>query len=234
MTIKSDKWIKEKCTKIEHWERGMITPFYPESMSRLHGTEGKKVPSYGLSSYGYDVRLGKHFKIFGNTKPVFSEVDEWIACRKNEAGVMTRTIERAKDFAYKPHPTEIDPCDFDSSIVTEISNVDELVMPPQSFCLGVAMEYIKVPRDVSVVCMGKSTIARAGIIVIVTPLEAEWEGYITLEITNTTRMPVRLTAGMGITQLQFFQSDEQCETSYADRNGKYQRQPYEAVEPKQL
>ena len=109
MTIKSDKWIKEKCTNIEHWERGMITPFYPESMSRLHGTEGKKVPSYGLSSYGYDVRLGKHFKIFGNTKPVFSEVDEWIACRKNEAGVMTRTIERAKDFAYKPHPTEIEP-----------------------------------------------------------------------------------------------------------------------------
>ncbi len=219
MTIKSDKWITK--------QEGMITPFFGDSVSKLES--GKKVPSFGLSSYGYDVRLGKNFKFFGTATRGIPHTDGWLVTRFVDG------VGQLELFSPALMPSkEIDPCNFDPTVATELANVDELLMPPQSFCLAVSMERIKVPRNVSVVCMGKSTIARAGIIVIVTPLEAEWEGYITLEITNTTRMPVRLTAGMGITQLQFIESDEQCEVSYKDRNGKYQDQPAEAVAPRQL
>ena len=223
MTIKSDKWIKEQCDGSDH---PMIAPFFADSVSKL--SNGKKVPSFGLSSYGYDVRLGNDFKIFATAERLSSISGTWCVTPEGEEQKLYNVVPPVVVSEI------IDPCNFSPAIATELKNVAELVMPPLSFCLAVSMERVRVPRNVSVVCMGKSTIARAGIIVIVTPLEAEWEGYITLEITNTTRLPVRLTAGMGITQLQFFQSDEDCAVSYKDHDGKYQNQKAEAVVPLQL
>lgn len=231
MSLKSDAWIKSKCLDLPEGVLPMLEPFFPESINTLES--GRKIPSYGLSSYGYDVRLGRNFKFFKqqgvverdhftgltNTKELFPYA-KFVSYSAN--GLQTHPIPVSRSI--------IDPCDFDESVIENIPDADFIVMPPLSFCLGVAMDKVRVPRDVSVVCMGKSTIARAGIIVTVTPLEAGWEGYITLEITNTTMLPVRLTAGMGITQLQFFHhQEEQCEVSYADRNGKYQNQPLEAI-----
>ena len=142
-------------------------------------------------------------------------------------GVITSEwLEKEYDNYDKPY---IDISKFDNDCLAEVTDVDSIILPPHSFVLGHSEERIQVPSDVSITCMGKSTIARAGIIVTVTPLEAAWEGFITLEITNTTGIPVKLETGIGITQLQFFQSDEQCEVSYADRGGKYQNQGKEPV-----
>jgi dCTP deaminase len=159
----------------------MIEPFV-ERQKR----EG--VISYGLSSYGYDARVGREFKIFTN-------VDSAI----------------------------VDPKAFsDKSFVDRESDV--CIVPPNSFALATTIEYFRVPRDVLVVCLGKSTYARCGIIVNVTPLEPEWEGHVTIEISNTTPLPARIYAGEGICQFLFFKGERPCEVSYADRAGKYMRQ----------
>ena len=174
--LKSDRWIRRVAT-----EHGMINPF-----SEKQVREG--VISYGLSSYGYDLRVADEFKIFTN-----------VNC------------------------TVVDPKKFDErSFVTVRSDV--CIVPPNSFALARSVEYFKIPRDVLTICVGKSTYARCGIIVNVTPFEPEWEGFVTLEISNTTPLPARIYANEGLCQIIFFQSDEVCETSYADRKGKYQAQ----------
>jgi dCTP deaminase len=176
MAVKSDRWIRRMA--LEH---GMIEPF-----SEKQVREG--VISYGLSSYGYDVRIAHEFKIFTNINHMV-----------------------------------VDPKDFDPRSFVDYEG-EQCIIPPNSFALARTIERFKVPRDVIVVCLGKSTYARCGIIVNVTPLEPEWEGIVTLEVSNTTPLPARIYAGEGIAQMLFFQSDETCETSYADKKGKYQAQ----------
>ena len=162
-------------------EHGMIEPFADRQVR-----EG--VVSYGLSSYGYDIRVADEFKVFTNI-----------------------------------NSTVIDPKQFDPRSFVDIKT-DVCIVPPNSFALARTIEYFRSPRDVLTVCLGKSTYARCGIIVNVTPFEPEWEGYVTLEISNTTPLPARIYANEGIAQVLFFQSDEVCEVSYADKKGKYQRQ----------
>jgi len=174
--IASDKWIRSMAT-----EHGMIEPFH-------EGLVSKGKVSYGLSSYGYDVRVGDHFKIFHNL-----------------------------------NSTYIDPKDFDEK--SFVDHHGDCLIPPNSFVLAETVERFKIPRNVLCVCLGKSTYARCGIIVNVTPLEPEWEGVITIEISNTTPLPAKIYAGEGIAQILFFLGDQVCETSYADRKGKYQNQP---------
>ena len=174
--LKSDRWIRRMAT-----EHGMINPF---SEKQVH----ESVISFGLSSYGYDLRVADEFKIFTN-----------VNC------------------------TVVDPKNFDErSFVTVRSDV--CIVPPNSFALARSVEYFKIPRTVLTICVGKSTYARCGIIVNVTPFEPEWEGFVTLEISNTTPLPAKIYANEGLCQIIFFESDEICETSYADRKGKYQAQ----------
>jgi dCTP deaminase len=176
MSLKSDRWIRQQAQQHE-----MINPF-----SEKQVREG--VISYGLSSYGYDLRVADEFKIFTN--------------------VMGAVV---------------DPKKFDEKSFVTIRSECAMI-PPNSFALARSVEYFKIPRDVLTICVGKSTYARCGIIVNVTPFEPEWEGFVTLEISNTTPLPAKIYANEGLCQILFFQSDEQCETSYADRKGKYQSQ----------
>ena len=174
--IKSDRWIRQQAL-----ERGMIKPFEDRQV-RKGGI------SFGLSSYGYDIRIADEFKIFTN---------------------INNSI--------------VDPKAFDPRSFVDFQGEVALI-PPNSFALGRSVEYFKIPRNVLTICVGKSTYARCGIITNVTPFEPEWEGYVTLEISNTTPLPAKIYANEGIAQVLFFESDEACETSYADRQGKYQGQ----------
>ena len=176
MTIKSDRWIKRMA--LEH---NIIEPFVDEQMRA-------GVISFGLSSYGYDIRVADEFKVFTNI-----------------------------------YNTVVDPKNFDDRSFVDMKT-DVCIIPPNSFVLAKTVEYFRIPRDVLTVCVGKSTYARCGLIVNVTPFEPEWEGYVTLEISNTTPLPAKVYANEGISQVLFFQSDEMCEVSYADKKGKYQKQ----------
>lgn len=176
MSIKSDRWIKRMA--LEH---KMIEPFMDRQTRQ-------DVISFGVSSYGYDVRITDEFKIFTN---VFGAV--------------------------------VDPKSFNPKSFVDFKG-EVCIIPPNSFALASTMEYFRIPRNVLCTCLGKSTYARCGIIVNVTPLEPEWEGHITIEISNTTPLPAKIYANEGIAQILFFQSDEDCEVSYADRKGKYQSQ----------
>ena len=167
-------------------EQGMIEPFADEQVRETEG--GGSVISYGVSSYGYDLRVSDEFKVFTD---VFSTV--------------------------------VDPKAFDERSFVDMKT-DECIIPPNSFALSRSVEYFRIPRDVLTVCLGKSTYARCGIIVNVTPFEPEWEGHVTLEISNTTPLPAKIYANEGLAQVLFFEADEICETSSADRGGKYQRQ----------
>ena len=171
MAIKSDRWIRKMAN-----EHDMINPF-----SEKQVREG--VISYGLSSYGYDLRVADEFKIFTNV-----------------------------------NSTIVDPKHFDERSFVSLQT-DVCIVPPNSFALARSVEYFKIPRDVLTICVGKSTYARCGIIVNVTPFEPEWEGFVTLEISNTTPLPARIYANEGLCQILFFQSDEICETSYKDKHG---------------
>ena len=164
----------------------MIEPF-EDGLVRKNAA-GKSVISYGLSSYGYDLRVSDEFKVFTNV-----------------------------------HSAVVDPKAFDEKSFVDMRGASCLV-PPNSFALARSVEYFRIPRDVLTLCVGKSTYARCGIIVNVTPFEPEWEGYVTLEFSNTTPLPARIYAGEGCAQVLFFESDEVCETSYKDRGGKYQGQ----------
>ncbi|MCC7130603.1 MAG: dCTP deaminase [Anaerolineae bacterium UTCFX2] len=176
MGLKPDHWIRKMAL-----EQRMIEPF-ADSQVR----DG--VISYGVSSYGYDIRVADEFKIFTN---VYSAV--------------------------------VDPKHFDPKSMVDYKG-QVCVIPPNSFALARTIEYFRIPRQVLTICLGKSTYARCGIIVNVTPFEPEWEGYVTLEISNTTPLPARIYANEGIAQVLFFEADEVCTTSYADKKGKYQKQ----------
>ena len=177
MSIKSDKWITRMC--LEH---KMIDPYEPKQVR-------KGQISYGVSSYGYDIRVGNEYKIFTNV-----------------------------------NNTLVDPKNFDNRNFVTIT-ADYCIIPPNSFALAKTVEHFKIPRNVLAVCVGKSTYARCGLIVNVTPLEPEWEGILTLEISNTTQLPAKVYSNEGIAQLLFLESDEMCETSYKDKAGKYMNQP---------
>jgi len=170
MSIKPDTWIREMAR-----EHRMIEPFENNQVS-----DGSI--SYGVSSYGYDLRVTDEFKIFTNVRS-----------------------------------TVLDPKCFDEDTMVVDYQGDECIIPPNSFALARSLEYFRIPRNVLVICVGKSTYARCGIITNVTPLEPEWEGHLTLEISNTTPLPARIYANEGIAQLLFFEGDPVCETSYADR-----------------
>jgi dCTP deaminase len=163
-------------------EHGMIEPFVENQVRN-------GVISYGVSSYGYDIRVSNEFKVFTN---VYNAI--------------------------------VDPKDFDPQSMVDIVSDDPILIPPNSFALARTIEYFRIPRDVLTVCLGKSTYARCGIVVNVTPFEPEWEGYVTLEISNTTPLPARIYPNEGIAQVLFFEADETCEISYADKKGKYQSQ----------
>jgi dCTP deaminase len=176
MSIKSDRWIRQMAL-----EQGMIEPFEEKQVR-----EG--VISFGLSSYGYDMRVAPQFRIFTNVNSAV-----------------------------------VDPKQFDERSFVEFDG-DVCIIPPNSFALATSVEYFRIPRNVMTICVGKSTYARCGIITNVTPFEPEWEGHVTLEISNTTPLPAKIYAGEGISQVLFFESDEICEVSYGDRKGKYQKQ----------
>jgi dCTP deaminase len=176
MSIQSDRWIRTMAQ-----EHGMIEPFEPAQVRE--GTI-----SYGVSSYGYDIRVAPDFKVFTNV-----------------------------------HNVVVDPKAFDDRSFVDVE-ADECLIPPNSFALARTVEYFRIPRDVLVICLGKSTYARCGIIVNVTPLEPTWEGHLTLEISNTTPLPAKIYANEGIAQLLFFRGTEEPEVAYADRKGKYQGQ----------
>lgn len=179
MGIKSDRWIRKAA------EGGMIQPFEPD---QVRSVDGKRIVSYGTSSYGYDVRCANEFKIFTNI-----------------------------------NSTIVDPKAFDEKSFVDFVG-DVCIIPPNSFALARTVEYFRIPREVLTICLGKSTYARCGIIVNVTPLEPEWEGHVTLEFSNTTPLPAKIYAGEGCAQMLFLSGDEVCETSYLDRGGKYQGQ----------
>ena len=176
MSVKSDKWITRMAK-----EHGMIEPF-----------EGRQVRdgviSYGVSSYGYDMRVADEFKIFTNV-----------------------------------NSSIVDPKHFDPKSFVEFKGA-VCIVPPNSFALARSVEYFRIPRNCLTICVGKSTYARCGIIVNVTPFEPEWEGFVTLEISNTTPLPAKIYANEGLCQVIFFESDQQCEISYKDKKGKYQSQ----------
>lgn len=182
MSIKADAWIRQMSQ-----EQNMISPFVDRQVRQNNG-KAEAVVSYGLSSYGYDIRVADEFKIFTNI-----------------------------------HNSIVDPKDFRGDSFISIQN-DVCIVPPNSFALARSIEYFKIPRDVLTICLGKSTYARCGIIVNVTPFEPEWEGYVTIEISNTTPLPAKIYANEGIAQVIFFQADIGCEVSYADRKGKYMKQ----------
>lgn len=176
MGVKPDSWIRQMAK-----EHKMIEPFIDHQVRH-------DVISYGLSSYGYDIRVTDEFKIFTNV-----------------------------------HSAIVDPKNFNPDSFIDYKG-DVCVIPPNSFVLARTVEYFRIPRNVITICLGKSTYARCGLIVNVTPFEPEWEGYVTMEISNTTPLPARVYANEGIAQVVFMEADEVCEISYADRKGKYQRQ----------
>ena len=184
----------------ERRKHSLINPFINQSFS-IH-EDGTKVPSYGLSSYGYDVRIGRNVKLF-----------------KNKVS--------------NPN-TIIDICDFDNSLVDVLTDVDDFIIPPNGFALGVTVEHINMPRNFTATFMPKSTITRCGCIVHITPIESEWSGYVTIEISNVTKLPMKIKTGIGIAQMLFHPGNEECEISYKDRKGKYMNQPNVPITAKQM
>jgi len=176
VAIKSDSWIKNMSINYD-----MINPFINEQVRN-------EMISFGLSSYGYDIRVSDEYKIFTNV-----------------------------------NNSIVDPKNFDANSFIDYKG-KVCIVPPNSFALARSVEYFKIPRDVLTICVGKSTYARCGIIVNVTPFEPEWEGFVTLEISNTTPLPAKIYSNEGLCQVLFFQSDEECLVSYKDKQGKYQKQ----------
>jgi dCTP deaminase len=181
MSVLSDQEIRQLAV-----EKKMIEPFVDRQVREQE--KGERAISYGLSSYGYDLRVADEFKVFTN---VFNTV--------------------------------VDPKNFDAKSFVDIQ-AEVCIVPPNSFALARSVEYFRIPRDILTICLGKSTYARCGIIVNVTPFEPEWEGHVTLEISNTTPLPAKIYANEGLAQVLFLRASKTCEVSYADRKGKYQTQ----------
>ncbi len=177
MSIKCDTWIRKMAK-----EQDMIQPF---EANQVKQSKVDKVISYGTSSYGYDVRCAREFKIFTNI-----------------------------------NSSTVDPKNFDPASFVDFVG-DVCIIPPNSFALARTVEYFRIPREILIICVGKSTYARCGIIVNVTPLEPEWEGHVTLEFSNTTPLPAKIYAGEGCAQMIFFEATEVCSESYKDKDGKY-------------
>lgn len=181
MPIREDKWIRKMAE-----EKKMIEPFVPYQIKV--NAQGQKAVSYGLSSYGYDIRIADEFKVFTN---IYNSL--------------------------------VDPKHFTEDSFVDIKS-DLCIIPPNSFALARSVEYFRIPRNILTICLGKSTYARCGIIVNVTPFEPEWEGHVTLEISNTTPLPAKVYANEGIAQVIFLEGVDVCEVSYPERGGKYQCQ----------
>ncbi len=179
--MREDTWIRKMA--LEH---KMIEPFVDGQVR--FSEEGEKLVSYGLSSYGYDLRIADEFKVFTN---VYNSL--------------------------------VDPKNFNEDSFIDIQG-KECIIPPNSFALARSVEYFRIPRNILTICLGKSTYARCGIIVNVTPFEPEWEGHVTLEISNTTPLPAKIYANEGVAQVIFFEAKNPCAISYAEREGKYQKQ----------
>jgi dCTP deaminase len=180
MALLSDEWIEKLVDQF-----GMIEPFHKNQVKHV---EDKKVVSYGLSSYGYDLRVADEFKVFTN---IYNSI--------------------------------VDPKNFTDDAFVDVKG-STCMIPPNSFALARSVEYFRIPRNILTLCIGKSTYARCGIIVNVTPFEPEWEGYVTLEISNTTPLPAKIYANEGLAQVLFLEAKEECAISYADRKGKYMKQ----------
>jgi len=184
VSIKPDHWIRKMATS-----HGMITPFEEKQVAAVdESADVRNVISYGVSSYGYDVRVADEYKVFTNV-----------------------------------HNVIVDPKNFSEDSFVEVK-APVCIIPPNSFALARSIEHFRIPRKVLTVCLGKSTYARCGIIVNVTPFEPEWEGYVTIEISNTTPLPAKIYSNEGIAQVLFFEATQECETSYADKKGKYMKQ----------
>lgn len=183
MSVRNDRWI------IEQAKKGMISPFEEKQVS-------KGVISFGVSSYGYDMRVADEFKIFTN-----------VNC------------------------TIVDPKNFTDKNYVDFKG-DVCIIPPNSFALARSMEYFRIPRDILAICLGKSTYARCGIVVNITPLEPQWEGYVTIEISNTTPLPAKIYSNEGIAQVIFLSAEEECLISYKDKKGRYQKQT--GIEPPKM
>lgn len=181
MSIKEDAWIRQMAQ-----QKKMIEPFVDGQVKSSQ--EGARLVSYGLSSYGYDIRVSEEFKVFTN---VYNSV--------------------------------VDPKNFTEDAFVDIC-ASECIIPPNSFALARSIEYFRIPRNILTLCLGKSTYARCGIIVNVTPFEPDWEGHVTIEISNTTPLPAKIYANEGIAQVIFFEAAQMCEISYAEREGKYHKQ----------
>jgi dCTP deaminase len=180
MSLQSDRWIRDMAQN-----QRMIEPFVD---AQVRYVNEKKVISYGLSSYGYDLRVAREFKVFTNL-----------------------------------YNSLVDPKNFSENAFVHF-DADECIIPPNSFALARSVEYFRIPPNVLTICIGKSTYARCGIIVNVTPFEPGWEGFVTLEISNTTPLPAKIYANEGLAQVLFYQGAEACEVTYADRKGKYMNQ----------
>jgi dCTP deaminase len=179
--LQPDHWIRKMA--IEH---RMIEPFIDR---QIRQADSGKLVSFGLSSYGYDLRVANEFKVFTNV-----------------------------------NNSIVDPKEFREDAFVNFKNASTCIIPPNSFALARSIEYFRIPRNVLTLCIGKSTYARCGIIVNITPFEPEWEGTVTLEISNTTPLPAKIYAEEGLAQVLFFKAEEECEVSYADRKGKYMKQ----------
>ena len=212
MGLKPDHWIRKMAL-----EQRMIEPF-------VDGQVRDGVISYGLSSYGYDIRVADEFKIFqpeitasklSGVQYILSQVWPYLTHRRDAASRALAELKSSQSIVVDPKDLADSFADFKG---------ETCIIPPNSFVLGRTVEYFRVPRSVLTVCVGKSSYARCGIIVNVTPFEPEWEGYVTIEISNTTPLPAKIYGGEGIAQVIFFEADEECDTSYAERKGKYQHQ----------
>lgn len=181
MSVREDKWIRKMAQ-----EHQMIEPFVDGQIRK--NDQNENIVSYGLSSYGYDIRISDEFKVFTN---VYNSI--------------------------------VDPKKFTEDSFVDIQ-ANECIIPPNSFALARSIEYFRIPRNILTICLGKSTYARCGIIVNVTPFEPGWEGQVTIEVSNTTPLPAKIYANEGIAQVIFFEAKEMCQISYSERDGKYQKQ----------
>lgn len=233
MSLKSDKWIIEQCDPLKN-ELPMIAPFSPSSIKT--NEEGRKIPSYGVSSYGYDVQMDETIKIYrgleeqtyyinGNIHIVKPINPQSVGYYSNDGVSVGKERKYFKALSLKD---DVKIEDF----YEVVENVKSIVIPPNGFILGNTVEHFNMPSRTLGVCIGKSTLARMGILPLVTPLEPNWSGYLTLEIKNLNTVPVEIETHTGIAQINFYRSSDDCLVSYADRGGKYQGQSKTPIDPR--
>ena len=251
MSIKSDNWIRRMCTPPD----GVVTTpngahYFLQKKGerwfyREHGLEFDSPESFNFHIYTPEEKTAykpmiepfafeqvKHREHWSNAAgvPLITHTEKIVSHGTSSYGYDVRCADEFKIFT-NVNSAIVDPKNFDEKSFVDFKG-DVCIIPPNSFALARTVEYFRIPRNILTICLGKSTYARCGIIVNVTPLEPEWEGYVTLEFSNTTPLPAKIYANEGVAQLLFFQADETCETSYADRGGKYMGQEARPVPPK--